>query len=84
MDLCVRGRRMRCTSVFADDARFTFRQFITGREFDTFDRFEQISGGSFANVTHAMMPEIHGFNNLGEENCLSRTGRKNEFKIDKI
>jgi hypothetical protein len=79
-----RRRRMGRTSVLADDARLTFWQFITGRKLYTLDGVNKIASGSFPNVSHAMMPQIHGFDDFGEESGLNGTRREDEFEIDKI
>ena len=78
------GGGMGSASVFADDAWFTLGQFIGRGGFYTLNGVDKVPSSSFPDVTHAVMPQIHGLENLGEESCFDRTRRKNELEINKI
>jgi hypothetical protein len=78
------GGGMRSASVFANDAWFTLGQFIGRGKFYTLNGVKKVASGSFPNVTHAVMPQIHGLENLGEESCFDRTRRKDKLEINKI
>jgi hypothetical protein len=78
------GGRMGSASVFADNARFAFRQLVPRREHDAFDRPEKTSRRLLPNVTHAMVPKVHCFNHFNEVGRLGGrllAGRIKEFKI---
>jgi len=81
-----RGGQMRRVSMFANDARLAFGQFVTRGKCDTFDRSEKIFCCSFSDMAHAMVPEIYCLNYLGEKDQADRAFVRgiDKFEIHKV